>query len=63
MGRANLHVFTSTQQLGAVHLATFVVPQLVFGQTLGGDKALSTSLAFVRFVVIHLLVILQVSDP
>lgn len=62
MGRTNLQVFTSTQQLGGLHLASFVVPQLMFGQTLGGDEALATSLAFVRFVVIHLLVILQVSD-
>lgn len=35
----------------------------MFGETLGGDKALSATLAFVRFIVIHLLVILQVSDP
>lgn len=63
MGRADLGAFASAQQLGAPHLATLVVPQLMFGQTLGGDKALPAALACVRFVVIHLLVILQVSDP
>lgn len=55
-------MFTSAHQLGGLHLATFVVPQLMFGQALGGDEALSTSLALVGFVVIHFLVILQVSD-
>lgn len=63
MGCTDLHVFTSTQQLGARHVATFIVPLLMLGETLGGDEALPASLAFVRFIVIHLLVILQVSDP
>lgn len=63
VGRADLGVFAPAQQLGGLHLATFVVPQLMLGQTLGGDKALPATLALVWLVVVHLLVVLQVSDP
>lgn len=56
-------MFPSTQQLDARHLAAFIVPLLMFGEALGGDEALPTPLAFVRFIVIHLLVVLQVPDP
>lgn len=35
---------------------------LMFGQTLGGDKALSTLLTLIRLVMIYLLMILQVTD-
>lgn len=34
----------------------------MFGQTLGGDKALSTLLALIRLIVIYLLMILQVTN-
>lgn len=38
------------------------MPLLMFSQTLGGDKALSTLLTLIRFIMIDLLMILQVSD-
>lgn len=34
----------------------------MFSQTLGGDKALSTLLTLIRFIMIDLLMILQVSN-
>lgn len=37
------------------------MPLLMFGQTLGGDKALSTLLTLIGLIMIHLLMILQVT--
>lgn len=34
----------------------------MFGETLGGDKALPTLLTLIRFIMVYLLVILQVSN-
>lgn len=38
------------------------MPLLMFGQTLRGDKAFSTLLTLIRLIMIHLLMILQVTN-
>lgn len=58
MSRSTLSVFTSTHKFGSFHFANLFVPLLMFGETLGGDKALSTLLTLIRLIMIYLLMIL-----
>lgn len=62
MSGATLPVFTSTHYFGRLHFTDLFVPLLMFGQTLGGDEALSTLLTLMRLIMIYLLMILQVTN-
>lgn len=62
MHRNTFPVFASGR-FGRFHfLVRVLMPLLVFGQTLGRDETFAASFALVRFIVIDLLMILQVTD-
>ncbi len=62
MSGAALPMFTSAHHFGGVQFTNLFMPLLMFGETLGGDEALSTLLTLIRLIMIYLLMILQVTN-